>query len=266
MNVDILIGESSAVLTVLSSLQVGQGKLPGFSTRVLFSWEELQSRATDGAFDVAIIEPDFPGRDRAGRVDVGGIERVGATAGSGAVIHYVSRAGFRKGLLYDLHALRCRFVIIQGEDDDRRSILRVLSRAANLRPMRASLLGASGMEDLVHSEPFLTSLVGWPVPRSVSDLARHLHMSPRTLRRRMHDQGLLPPQQMIRWGQLLEARTLHGMGVQSRARLAALLGKSDPSALAHLCRGLTGLSAQEVLAGKAEGGILENLVSQLKGA
>ena len=110
------------------------------------------------------------------------------------------------------------------------------------------------------------ALVGWPPSPSTVDLAKRLHLSPRTLRRRMHDHGALPPQRMLAWGQLLEAHRLSRMGLGSRSRLSKVLGKADSAFVTRLCRTLTGRSARRILDEFTEDDLLDDLAAKLREA
>jgi AraC-like DNA-binding protein len=264
VQVDILLCDPSSLLPVRCSLQPTRDQPPSLRTRILSSWAELESRATEAAYDVAIVQPDFPGGIQGGRLKVGSILKVQGTVGAGGLVLYALKS--QVDILHDLRRLQFRYLITGGVDNDRRSMLRVVSRAANLRRVQSHLANEGSLMDLADSELLLAPLVGWPPSNSVSDLAERLHVSPRTLRRRMGDHGLFSPKRMIRWGQLLEASALCELGIHSRARLAAILRIRDPSALAHLCQGLTGLHAKKVLGPFPESQLLEIFSSQLKGA
>ena len=169
-------------------------------------------------------------------------------------------------VLNGLRRVGCRFVLFQGIDDDPRSILRVLARAATQRRIQTLTGGEKCPVDLAQSEFLLVPLVGWPASTSADALAEDFYVSARTLRRKMRDAGLLPPRQMIRWGCLLESIALYEMGVQRSGHLAALLGFCDPSAFRRLCRDLTGRSPQQILEGRGNEDPFDLLLGILKQA
>lgn len=264
MQVDILVDEPARFLAMLSLLRGPAGQNPALSVRTLRQWAEFEERSLQGAFDLAIVQPDYHRASQDFERSTVRPERLRSPGYGGAVAVFLSRTALRERPFRDPHRPPWDFYIKEGASDDPPSLLRLVARAKNLEAIRQLIVHRPDSPKMVASEPVLTALIGWPPPRSVQNLAGRLHLSARTLRRRFFVHGVPSPQRLLRWGVLLEGATMVDLGVTHRGRLATLLGRSDCAALAHLCRALTGTAAQDLLRPQRAVDLLERFLQEFR--
>lgn len=247
MRVDVLLDDPAAIRAVRLAFRQYPGIQRTCILHQLLSWAELDARADEGDFDVAVVQPTFAS---SGPPRPDGVQRLGRLQGKskpGSLIPFVCRSARTPALLQELASLRFPIVLVQGIDDDPRSILRALSRAKTFRMVQAFPSRPSEKLDLSSLELVLSIIAGWPPAASVEELAQRRNLSPRTLRRRMATGDLPTPRRLSRWGRLLETFALWEMGIRSRGRIASILELGSASTLAHLSRDLTGDRLDQVL-------------------
>ena len=245
LRVDFLVDGSGASHSLRLAFWQNGARLPGCVLHSLRSWDELEARLSQGQFDVALVQPTFPKRGRLGGNGFQEIGRLHERAPPGRIIPFLDRSDGTPGKLRSLARIGFPIVLIQGVDDDPRSLLRAVCRAKACALAKSSLREAGLQFDLESQKLALSALAGWPPSQSVKDLAGELNLAGRTLRRRMTAAGLPTPQRLVRYGRLLEAHLLWAMGIRSRERIASILHISGGSALAHLTKDLTGLPTDE---------------------
>jgi len=158
-----------------------------------------------------------------------------------SVILYVCKPNPKISSLVDLRRMGFSFFLLQGVDDDERSVLRMVARTETRRRLRKML------EELEHGleadtlELLCKATTAWPEARSAAELAGRLQMSQRTLQRTLRQKRLPTAGKIVSCSRFLELSTLwKEMWIRDRYRIASLLGYADPSSLNHLSRALTG--------------------------
>lgn len=245
MRVDFLVDGSVASHSIRLAFWHTGAHLPGCILHSLRSWDELEARLSQDQFDVALVQPSFPKRGQLGGNGFQEIGRLHERAPPGRIIPFLVRSDSTPENLRKLSKIGFPIVLIQGVDDDPRSLLRAVCRARVCALAKSSIRKARLPFDLESQKLALSALAGWPPSHSVRDMAEGLNLAGRTLRRRMNAAGLPTPQRLVRYGRLLEAHLLWTMGIRSRERIASILHISSGSALAHLTKDLTGLPTDE---------------------
>lgn len=234
MRVDLLIKDLDAVVAFSRAMRSPlEGPLP-IELKYLSSWQAVIRRAQDGAGDVTVVQADFPPDDSARGTWMLRLKQLTSVVPAGGVVPYVCRSDSSGSVLCAIRHVGFPFLIVQGVDDDAHSLLRILARGRGLREINRRLRSAGNDRPDQSFHMVLSALLGWPAAHSVSELAHRLHVSDRTLQRRLRDRGLPSPGRMIHWARVIEAEALCRMGLRSRMKLASVLGLRDPRSLPRL--------------------------------
>lgn len=211
------------------------------------SWDELDTRAEHGSFDVAFVQPPLPADSPQGADTLGRLARLRIRLGPGGLIPFVAGGPGLQDTLKELMRLRFPIVLVQGIDDDPGTILRALARAGTLRSLGRVIQAAERTVEPAAAQLLEGILAAWPPPETVDELSGELYLTTSTLQRRLGEARLPAPGYIMRLGTLAEAIVLHQAGIQSRRALSLLLGIGSRSTLPHRCRDLTGQSLGDVL-------------------
>jgi len=263
MRIHVLIQDLEGLVALQQAVEEASGEVRDCHLHICGSWEQLVQGAREGKVELAVVQPLFstPGRVTPSiAINLGRIE---AVFGDGGPILFLGRTEAERGILSHLAASRFRFVLVQGDDNDPRRIIRLLSRAEGFRIISMTEFLADSAKAPRALRSLTSLLTGWPPPESARGVAEGFNVSPRTLRRHMAELGLITPRRAIRWGRLLEAALIWRMGVRSRKRIASIVGLADVPTLAHLCRDLTGVGLDRILAVGGPEEVLEGLGREL---
>jgi hypothetical protein len=197
---------------------------------------------------VVVVDPDRGPHSSMPSPSVLELEQLRVAAGHGKVVLYTHSVpkgtgsagpGGRGGFPYRLDG--------NGEDDVV-SVRRALATAAVRRAMWEE---AVSWEELVGTERFLRLvdlLAAWPRPKGVACVAKRACASDRSARRRLREEGLPPPRELVGWGVLTEAHFLAKLVEWSHRELALHLGYDGGSrSLRRLSERLAGLPLELVL-------------------
>lgn len=231
----------------------------------LSSWKELREGVRQGSYDLAFVQPCLGQPSFRPEPRLSELEQVVAFLPRDQVILYLCRPHPSATLLYDLGRLGFPFLLMLGVDDDLRGILRIVARARARDALQKGLADLLAELDERTLRLALDALAGWPPPSSVKELAENLNTSRRSLSRKLQTVGLPSPGRLRSTGTLLEARTLWGMGVQSRARIASILGLADPASLSRLSRRLAGRPLSTFLEAESGEDLVDWMVRQALG-
>lgn len=243
MQIDALLITPESMVSLRVAIELDAALKHLCRLKTLSSWEELTDRALEGSFDLAFVDPQFPRTDETSESGFLELERVRSVTGPESLIPFL---GSDARVLPTLGRMGFPFIIVRGVDDTPNSLLRVIARAKSRRSLRTYLLQAEGPVRVEDLEFLLLSITGWPVAQEVGDLARSMHSSVRTLRRRSSAFCLPSPGRLIRWGRLMDAQMLWQMGIRSKPRIASVLKMDSPSSVSRLSRELVNHRAEEL--------------------
>ena len=262
---DFLVEHREIVRSIWLAFRQDGGLLTGCELFPVSSWEELSDRAEHGEFDVAIVQPSFPEERNQPLAGMTQLSRLRKRLGSGRLIPFVRKSPDISTQLRDVGAMGFPIVLIDGMDDDPRSLLRAVARARTLALADSMRLENDVLLDPARLDLAVAVLAGWPPPESVGDLAAHHHLVPETLRNRLRARDLPTPVHLVRWGRLVEGLCLGRMGVPCMDRIAFLLQIGGRSSLARLSKSLTGRTFTSVLKGTQEREVISRLLKEFAG-
>jgi AraC-like DNA-binding protein len=236
VNIDTLLLSPRSTVALRLAIGIDPLLKHGCDIHPLSSWDELCDRAEDGSFDLAFLDPGFPHGN--GRPDQGilELEKIRSFSGAASLILY-SQSDTRSLLL--LQRIGFPFCVLEGIDDNPRSLLRVMARARSRGLFEQQLTLDELPIKAEDRDLFLQTISGWPPVQNVADLAGRFHLSARSLRRRTRASSLPNPQRLLRWGQLVEASVLWTLGLRPMTRIASVLGFASSSSMSRLCADLT---------------------------
>jgi len=241
VRVGVLVDRIQVIRTLRKAVRTGAGPHPTTRLLPLSSWGEVIEGVRGESFDLVILQPSIGVGPWSPAPKFTELERLVSLFPGSRAILYFCRPKPTPSDLRDLARMGFPYWLIQGIDDDTRTIQRAVARA---EARRILTLRSDAQGTQMEEEPLallLHSTTGWPPVRLVEDLANQQYMSRRTFQRRLKGLNLPSPGRLLSCGRFLEVCALwRSMGIRDRFRIGLILGFGDPSSIGHLSRTLTG--------------------------
>lgn len=203
--ISVLLDDSRAYRALRLAFRTGLGGPAAVQLRFVSSWSELRHDIGAELCDLAIVQPCFGMPPSLPEPNLPKLEGLASVWDRGKVILYLSHPNPSPSLFHDLGRLGFPFLLVQGIDDDPRSILRIVARAGARRNLRGRWREQDAPPDEATCRLVLDTVTGWPPATSAEELARHLKMSLRSLQRRLRAEGLPSPGKSISYGRKIGA-------------------------------------------------------------
>ena len=240
----------------------GPGNPP--SLEHFHSWCEMLATVDQGEMDLALVDPSLGSPGNEPRPNLPALDSLAERMARDRIIHYLKNGAADAGSVQDLGRLGYPYLLVQGVDDDPRSLMRILARAEARMGLKEALdRTGAGRIDEDRVRLLLEAVAGWPPVDKVPILARRLRLGERTLRRKFREARLPPPSRCLAWGRLLETCVHRRRAVGSKSRIAGIVGFCDAAGLAHLASRLTNRPLEEVWSGKPVEDLLDHLAREV---
>ena len=237
MHIAVLLDHSQAVRSLRSAFRLGPGGPARAHLRSLSTWTELYDLLASDECDLALVQPCHGYPPTSPDPSLAGLETLATRWPREQVVLFVVRPRPGPHLLRDIGQMGFPYLLVQGIDDDPRTILRTVARAESRRLLRRRLESKRAGLDPEVAGLVLDSLTAWPPALSVQDLALQSGMGRRNLQRVLRQAGLPSPGKLVALSRFLEACVIgQRMGVSSRARIASIPDSGDAASLGHLSR------------------------------
>lgn len=235
MQIAVLLDHPQAFRALRSAFRLGPGGPVNAQLRFLSNWTELHDTLASEECDLAIVQPCHGQPSTSPDPSLAELETLATLWPREQVILPVVHLRPNPGLLRDIGQMAFPYLLVQGIDDDPKTILRTVARAESRRLLRRELEVERTALDPEVVALLLDSLTGWPPAPSVHDLAKQSGMGRRSLQRVLRQAGLPSPGKLVAFSRFLDACVMgRRMGVSSRARIASILGSGDAASLGHL--------------------------------